>query len=108
MSTATTPTAVPADRIDDLIASAKPGYTLPQPFYNDPAVFERDMERLLFRQWLFVGHVSQIPKPGDYVLFQVGLESIILIRGKAGEVFAHFNCRHRESPSRQPRDQLAL
>jgi Rieske 2Fe-2S family protein len=44
------------------------------------------------------GHVSQIPKPGDYLLFEVAGESIILIRDGEGGVHAHYNvCRHRGS-----------
>ena len=44
------------------------------------------------------GHVSQIPEPGDYRLFDLAGESIILVRDAGGAVRAHYNvCRHRGS-----------
>lgn len=92
------PTPSTDDRIATLIAAHRPGWTLAQAFYNDPDIFARDMERVFQRHWLFVGHVSRVRTPGDYFLFTIANESIIVIRGKDGEVHALFNvCRHRGS-----------
>lgn len=84
--------------IEELIRSHRPGWTLAQPFYNSQEVFDRDMERVFMRHWLYVGHVSRVRNPGDYFLFNIGKESIIVIRAKDGKVHALFNvCRHRGS-----------
>lgn len=43
-------TEAPARRenwIDELCAAQRPGYSLDQAFYRDPAIFERDVERIL-------------------------------------------------------------
>ncbi len=81
-----------------LIAAQRPGYALDGPFYTDPAIFERDMERVFLRTWLFAGHVSQIPAPGDFLRYDLGGESVIVTRDGAGEVHALLNlCRHRGS-----------
>jgi phenylpropionate dioxygenase-like ring-hydroxylating dioxygenase large terminal subunit len=32
--------------------------------YTDPELFELEMERIFESAWLFVGHTSQVPKPG--------------------------------------------
>ncbi|MSU47154.1 MAG: aromatic ring-hydroxylating dioxygenase subunit alpha [Lacunisphaera sp.] len=86
------------DWIADLIAEHRPGFSLAQAFYTDPRIFERDMERVFLRQWVFAGHVSRVRNVGDYFLFTIGNESIAVIRGKDGNVHALFNvCRHRGS-----------
>jgi Rieske 2Fe-2S family protein len=84
--------------LDELIASRRPGFSMPQEFYTDPEIFALDMERVFRRQWLFAGHTCQLREPGDYFTMDVGADSLIIIRGDDGEVRALFNtCRHRGS-----------
>jgi phenylpropionate dioxygenase-like ring-hydroxylating dioxygenase large terminal subunit len=47
--------------IDDLICEYQPGLTLPQQFYTDTAIFERDMECVFRKHWIFAGLETQIP-----------------------------------------------
>ena len=35
--------------------------------YIDPEIFQLEMERLWARTWIYVGHTSQVPAPGDYI-----------------------------------------
>ena len=44
--------------------------------YADPDVFELEMERIFGRAWLFVGHGSQVPNPGDYITTDLGRHPI--------------------------------
>lgn len=84
--------------IASLIAGRTPGHALAQPFYTDPRVFTHDMERVFFRYWLYVGHASQIPRAGDYFLYTIAGESLVITRGADGSVHALANvCRHRGS-----------
>ena len=84
--------------IADLIAARKPGFALDQAFYSDPSVYARDIERVFMREWLYAGHASEIPKPGDYFLFEVAGESVIVVRGDDRVIRALVNvCRHRGS-----------
>jgi glycine betaine catabolism A len=84
--------------IEELVARQQAGFSLAQCFYTDPAIFALDMARVYLRQWLFAGHASQIPHPGDYFLYNIGAESIILIRQPDQSIQALFNvCRHRGS-----------
>jgi phenylpropionate dioxygenase-like ring-hydroxylating dioxygenase large terminal subunit len=60
------------------------------------AIYREELERVFARAWLFVGHESQIPGPGDYVVSGMGEESVILCRDRRGEIHVFLNsCRHR-------------
>jgi Rieske 2Fe-2S family protein len=84
--------------IGELIANHKPGYSLDQRFYTDPDVYELELERIVYRNWIFAGHVSQLPEPGDFRVLNVAGESAIIVRGKDGTINGFANvCRHRGS-----------
>ena len=84
--------------LDDLLDRYKSGWSLEQPFYTDPQIFDVEWERIWKKYWLFAGTTPEIPKPGDYFTYKAHKDSIIIIRGNNGEVYAHYNtCRHRGS-----------
>ena len=81
-----------------LLKNYQEGKTLPQDFYTDSNIFSEEMKRIYFKQWLMVDHISRIPNPGDYFVFDAEKESIIVIRGRDNEVRAFYNvCTHRGS-----------
>jgi nitrite reductase/ring-hydroxylating ferredoxin subunit len=64
-------------------------------FVNE-AIYQQEQEQLFARAWLFIGHESQIPKPGDYFATSMGEESVILARDSKGIIHAFLNtCTHR-------------
>lgn len=64
--------------------------------YCDPAVFDLEMARLWRRAWLFVGHESQVPAPGDFITTRMGRDPVIVVRARDGVVHVLFNrCSHR-------------
>jgi Rieske 2Fe-2S family protein len=70
--------------------------TLPQLYFVSPEIFAQEQEKIFARQWVLVGHQSQIAKAGDYVVQDVIGESLIVIRDKNEKVRGFFNvCRHR-------------
>ena len=84
--------------IAELIASHKSGWALEQRFYTDPDIYRLEFDRIITRNWIFAGHQSQLPEPGDYRVLKVANESAIIVRGKDGEIKAFANvCRHRGS-----------
>ena len=84
--------------LDKLIEIQRPGHSLDRAFYSDAAIFERDRERVFRNHWILAAHVTQFEKPGDYRLFDVAGESIILVRDREEGIRAHYNvCRHRGS-----------
>lgn len=84
--------------MENAISRQRPGWTLEQPFYTDPAIFEHEWKTIWSKYWLFAGTTAEIPKAGDFFTYQAYRDSIIIIRGDKGEIFAHYNtCRHRGS-----------
>ena len=72
--------------------------SLPQEYFVSPEVFAQEQTRIFSKQWLLVGHQSQVAKAGDYIVQRVNGESLIVIRDKTGKINAFFNvCRHRGS-----------
>lgn len=70
--------------------------TLESRWYTDAAVFGRELERLFFADWVWAGRGSEIPRSGDYLLFELADESVIVVRGTGGRLHASHNlCRHR-------------
>jgi phenylpropionate dioxygenase-like ring-hydroxylating dioxygenase large terminal subunit len=84
--------------IADLVASQEPGWSLDQRFYTDPDIYQLELDRIVTRNWILVGHQSQLPDAGDFKVVKVANESAIIVRSKSGELKAFANvCRHRGS-----------
>jgi Rieske 2Fe-2S family protein len=70
--------------------------TLSTEFFTSPEIFREERERIFRDRWLYAGHVSQVEKPGDFFLFELDDESVIVLRDQQGQLRAHHNfCRHR-------------
>ena len=81
-----------------LIESQPPRAALKQAFYTDNDIYQRDVEEVYLKSWLYAGHLSEIPKTGDWFLFEMAGESVIIVRNAEGHVSALLNvCRHRGS-----------
>ena len=64
--------------------------------YTDPAIFEEELRRIFGRIWVFVGHESEVPYPGDYRTTLIGRQPVILSRHSDGQVYVLYNrCMHR-------------
>ena len=86
------------DLVEQLVCEQREGFSLQQAFYCDADLFRLDIDRVINHQWLLVDHVSRIPNPGDYFLFSIGQEEIIIVRQDEERTGAFFNvCRHRGS-----------
>jgi Rieske 2Fe-2S family protein len=79
-----------------LIASRRPGYSLPAPFYLSAEIYQRDLSLIFGRHWIFVGVEPEIPEAGDLFTVDIGTNSIIIVRDDERTVRAFHNvCRHR-------------
>ncbi|MCX7962657.1 MAG: Rieske 2Fe-2S domain-containing protein [Burkholderiales bacterium] len=64
--------------------------------YVDPRIFELEMQRIHERVWIYCGHESQVPKPGDYWTVRIGRQPMVMVRGADGRVHVLYNrCPHR-------------
>ena len=66
--------------------------------YTDDAVYQGELDHIFHKKWIYVGHESQVPNPGDYWTTWIGKERVILSRGDDGRVHVLYNrCPHRGS-----------
>ncbi|MGH7907454.1 MAG: aromatic ring-hydroxylating dioxygenase subunit alpha [Candidatus Binataceae bacterium] len=66
--------------------------------YTDPDIFETELDRIFGRAWLYVGHESQIPIPGDYITSQLARQPVIMVRHVDGSIrVLHNRCAHHGS-----------
>ena len=64
--------------------------------YTSEALFRREMHNIFARAWVFVGHESEIPAPGDFVTRHFGGRPVIITRDRDAGIHVLFNrCAHR-------------
>ena len=87
----------PADSLEAKCPAVDNGLDVPDPArYFSPDFFRLEWERLWPRVWLLAGVTADIPGTGDYFTFDIGHESILVVRQADGAIKAFFNvCPHR-------------
>ena len=64
--------------------------------YYSKEWMEKEWSRLWSRVWVWAAREEDIPDAGDFVTFELGRESIVIVRGDDGAIRAFFNvCPHR-------------
>ena len=64
--------------------------------YHSEKFMALEWERLWTRAWLIAGVESDIPEPGDYLVYRIRHEEILCVRQPDGSVKAMYNvCPHR-------------
>ena len=77
------------------LVDLKVGHISREIFVNDE-IYRQEQEQVFARCWLFVGHESQVSKPGDFFVSCMGEESVILCRDRLGAIHVFLNsCMHR-------------
>jgi phenylpropionate dioxygenase-like ring-hydroxylating dioxygenase large terminal subunit len=64
--------------------------------YLSAELYALEQERLFARAWVFVGHASQVPKPGDYLTLEIAGRPLVLVRHQDGALHVLMNrCAHK-------------
>jgi Rieske 2Fe-2S family protein len=70
--------------------------TLPGRYFYDPDIYAREQECIFGQMWTCVGRADALPAPGDFQTVELAGESVLIVRGRDGELRAFLNvCRHR-------------
>src|SRR5215218_5493853 len=66
--------------------------------YINQELFELEQEHFFANTWNYVGHDSQIPKPGDYITNDIGGRPLIVVRHTDNSIQVLMNrCAHKGS-----------
>ncbi len=64
--------------------------------YVDHAFMEREWTHVWRNSWLVAGLLADVAEPGDYFVFDLGREQILVTRTATGKLAAFYNvCQHR-------------
>ena len=76
---------------------------IPKERYTSVEFMQREWARMWTRTWLLAAFESDLPEPGDYTSYEIGTESVLIIRQKSGDIIARYNvCQHRGNRLREP------
>ncbi len=82
--------------IANWLSNDRKGHTLPRGLYVSDEAFAFDAQVMLKSVWLYACTVAHVKNAGDYFVFELAGNSIIILRGRDNEVRAFWNsCRHR-------------
>ncbi|WOQ18280.1 aromatic ring-hydroxylating oxygenase subunit alpha [Raineyella sp. W15-4] len=84
------------DAVVDRVEASLDESLLPVDIFNDDRIFAAEMQRIFTKNWVFMGHESEIPNKGDFVMRRIGVDRVILVRDSTGTIRVLNNhCRHR-------------
>ena len=64
--------------------------------YTDPRFASLEYERLWSRVWQFAARLDEVPRVGDYTTYDIGDQSVMVVRVDADTIKAYHNaCPHR-------------
>ena len=70
--------------------------TYPVEAFVSPEYARAEADRLWAKVWQHAGRVEEIPEVGDYITYEIGDDSIIIVRNAPDSIKAYHNvCPHR-------------
>ncbi|NOR20469.1 MAG: Rieske 2Fe-2S domain-containing protein [Xanthomonadales bacterium] len=72
--------------------------TLPAHFYLDTAHYEKELQAIWYRNWVYVCRADSLDEPRAFRTISIGTQSILVLRDENSDLQAfHNTCRHRGS-----------
>jgi Rieske 2Fe-2S family protein len=69
---------------------------LPADAYFDPRQYDRELQRIWYRNWVYVGRSGDVARARAFRTFELGDQKILLVRDEQGTLQGfHNTCRHR-------------
>ena len=73
--------------------------TIPSAWYTEKIIYEFEIDHLFNHAWQSIGHVNQLQNVGDYILFELFGNPLIIIKDDNEKLQAFYNvCKHRGGP----------
>jgi phenylpropionate dioxygenase-like ring-hydroxylating dioxygenase large terminal subunit len=70
--------------------------SVPSRYYTDPALFQQDKEKIFYRTWQYMAHVSEVVQPGDFITRRIIDQEFVITRDNDGKLHCFYNvCQHR-------------
>lgn len=64
--------------------------------YIDPEFLKLEFEKLWSKVWQVAARLDEIPEPGDYTVYEIGDQSVLVLRTEDGSIKTYHNaCPHR-------------
>ena len=84
-------------------------FRVPRRAFTDRAIFESERARIFDSTWLYLGHASELDRPGDYVSRTVAGRALIFSRDRQGTLMAlqRFAAELRAAGQRERRSRKA-
>ena len=57
--------------------------------FREPEIFADELAKIFYLGWIYVGHASEISRPGDFRVTTNDQQSVIMVRNDARQVQMH-------------------
>ena len=65
-------------------------------YYTSEEIFQEEKEKLFFKSWQYVCHVSELAEPGSFVATSILGQNVFVVRDHDDEIRGYYNvCPHR-------------
>lgn len=86
--------STPRSKIDDFIDVAHREVSLS--ILSDRDIYDLEMRKIFAKTWLLLGHDSELPNSGDFMVRDMGEDQVIVTRDRTGAINVLLNvCPHR-------------